>query len=349
MRVLFLTLYPDIAASPRYRVGQFLPSLRAAGIACDVSPAVSEAQYARLTGPGRRGRAFWYHAAETPRRVAALLGAGRYDAVFVQKALASAYVRGLDALLRARARRVVYDIDDAVHLFPPHSLRGVWKALEDPRQVRRLMGRADAVLAGNRWLAEEAEREGGRAELFPTVVDTDRFTPPDRPPDTFRIGWIGGPSTTPSLHHAPPGLDQSADAELCLVGADPARVPWKNARVVPWSAGGEVALLQSFTAGIMPLPKTEWTRGKCALKALQYMACGVPCIATPFGAVCDIIRHGENGLFADSAREWHDCVARLRDPAERAGLGEAARATVERDYSLKTAAPRLREILERIA
>lgn len=203
MRVLFLTLYPGIAASPRYRVAQFLPHLRAAGIACDVSPAVSEEQYTRLAGPGRRGRAFWYHAAETPRRVAALLGAARYDVVFVQKALASAYVRGLDTLLRARARRVVYDIDDAVHLFPPHSLRGVWKALENPRQIRRLMARAGVVLAGNRWLVAETEREGGRAELFPTVVDTERFAPSARPPETFRIGWVGGPSTTPSLQYAP--------------------------------------------------------------------------------------------------------------------------------------------------
>jgi glycosyltransferase involved in cell wall biosynthesis len=220
--------------------------------------------------------------------------------------------------------------------------------LEAPGQVRRMMERADLTLAGNRWLVAAVEREGGRAEFFPTVVDTGRFAPPANPPQPFRIGWIGGPSTTPALAHAAEGL-RGLEHHLRLIGADPARVPWKGAEVVPWRADTEVDLLQSLSVGIMPLARSDWSRGKCALKALQYMACGVPCIATPFGAVRDIIRHGENGLFADTPREWHDCVARLRDPAERAGLGRAARDTVVSDFALAKAAPRLRDLLEGIA
>lgn len=99
----------------------------------------------------------------------------------------------------------------------------------------------------------------------------------------------------------------------------------------------------------MPLPKDDWTRGKCALKALQYMACGVPCVATPFGAVTEIIEHGVNGLFADTEAEWRDAVARLRGDRYRAALGDAARATVEARYSLRYAAPRMKQLLEQAA
>ena len=105
-------------------------------------------------------------------------------------------------------------------------------------------------------------------------------------------------------------------------------------------------MLQQFSVGLMPLPQDEWSRGKCALKALQYMACGVPCIATPHGAVLDIIRHGENGWFAETEMEWREALAAMRDPALRRRLGEAARATMEEQFSLRTAAPRLADLLE---
>ena len=205
MRVLFLTLYPDQAASPRYRVHQFLPYLESRGIQCTVRAPMGNAAWSRLTGPNRRGRAFWYHARETPARLMQILSAGRYDVVFVQKGILSAYIRGMERLVRGRARRLVYDIDDAVHLSPPHALRGPWRALEDRNQVRTLMASADCVLAGNRWLAEVAAGLGARAEYFPTVVDTDRFTPTADAPKDFLAGWMGSPSTAVSLGRAYPG------------------------------------------------------------------------------------------------------------------------------------------------
>lgn len=345
-KILFLTLYPEGAASSRYRVTQFFPYLRDQGMDCAFASAVTESQWKSLAGPNRTGRPFWYHAKETPRRIAQVLGAGSFDVVFLQKAIMTAYLIGVDRLLYARARALVYDIDDAVHLAPPHPLRGLWKILEDRNQVRRIMRRASLVLAGNAWLADESRANARDAHLFPTVVDTDRFVPAANIPTAFCVGWIGGPSTTPHLAVAAEGLSALPDATIRLIGADPARAPIATAEIRPWSLEGEVSEIQRFSVGIMPLPKDDWSRGKCALKALLYMACGVPCISTPFGAVLDIISHGENGLFADSPEEWRDAVDRLRDPAERGRMGELARATVESRFSLRQAAPRLYRLLE---
>lgn len=348
MRVLFLTLYPEAAASPRYRVHQFLPHLRAQGFDCTAAPAVTRRIWSRHSGPNRRGRAFWYHAHETPRRLAQLLGARRYDVIVLQKALMSAYLRGMPALLRAVGDRLVYDMDDAVHLAPPHPLRGLWRHFEDRDQVTALMRAARVTLAGNAWLAEEVANAGGHAERFPTVVDTERFTPAVQPDSAFRLGWIGAPSTTPDLAAAVEALAGAADTAVRLVGADPDTVHWPEAEVLPWSQDREVEWVQSFSAGLMPLRKTDWTKGKCALKALLYMACGVPCIATPWGAVRDIIVDGENGVFADSPEEWRTAVDRLRDPGYRQSLGEAARYTVEARFSLHKAAPGLASLLEAV-
>lgn len=346
MRVLFLTLYPDAAASPRYRVTQFLPYLRAHGIDCTVAPAIGEASWRRHTGPQRSGRAFWYHAHEVRQRLGQLAGARGYDVVFLQKAPMSAYLRGMAGLLRGVSRRLVYDIDDAVHLSPPHPLRGPARVLEDPSQIATILRGADLTLAGNSWLCSEAERLGGRPVLFPTVVDTTRWQPAPQPATAFRLGWIGSPSTTPTLDAIAPILTGIDDAEIVLVGADAQRVHCPRAVVAPWTHDTEVDMVQQFAVGLMPQAKDEWTRGKCALKALLYMACGVPCVATPHGAVRDIITHDVNGFFADTAGEWRDALEALRDPALRARLGAAARATVEERFALAVAAPQLRAHLE---
>jgi glycosyltransferase involved in cell wall biosynthesis len=338
MRVLFLTLYPATAASTRYRVEQFLPELEARGFDCRVAHAVK-----RLDLPPRR-----YHLHEARRRVLQILTARRYDVVVVQKALTTLYLGGLDALLRRRARRWVVDIDDATHLGPPLSPRGVARRCVDPGQVAHLLRDADLVLAGNRWLVAETEQLGGKAMYFPTVVDTARFRPADHDTRPFTLGWIGSPSTTPALA---PIADVLRDAEQVeLIGADPARLGALADKAHRWREEEEVETLQRFAVGLMPLPRDEWTRGKCGLKALQYMACGVPPIVTPYGAALEIVADGVNGLHADAPAEWRAAIARLRDdPEERTRLGAAARETVETRYALSTWAPRLADALERVA
>ena len=355
MNVLFLTLYPDIAASPRYRVSQFIPHLQRAGITCTIASALTQRQWAVLTGPGRTSRPFWYHFHETRQRFAQLLEARRYDIVFVQKALTTAYLKGMGGLLRSRARKLVYDIDDAVHLAAPHPLNGKAHFFEDAKQIECIMRDADLVLAGNHWLLDEAKRFGATAEFFPTVVDTDRFVPTDTEPDCYRIGWMGNPSTIVCVRPAEEALSKVQDAQLTFVGAKEDDVTWPNAEVRPWSLADEVAEVQRFSIGIMPMPDDSheaigpapnWMRGKCGLKALLCMACGVPCVVSPYGAANAFIREGENGIFANTTEEWLTAFDRLRDDAERKRMGDAARATVEQHYSLKVAGPRLVELLE---
>ncbi len=335
-RILFLTLYPASVASPRYRVLQFLPYLDTEGFDCTVASALTEEQYASLKQPGTR--AAKYHFAELRNRLAQLLTGAKYDAVFVQKAVMSAYVRGMIALLRLHAPVLIVDLDDAVHLRPPHPLRGAARAIEDLSQTRKLLSNADLVLAGNAWLREAAGEWAMRAETFPTVVDTDRYSPAPLDDSAFRVGWIGGPSTFEYVIDLRDALEPIA-AETCFVGAAPDQVSWAGPDVRPWREDDEVRLIQSFSVGLMPLRKDDWCLGKCGLKALQYMACGVPCIATPWGAAADIVEHGVNGLLADTPNEWRDAIDRLRDADERKRIGGAARATVEARYSLNAAAP----------
>lgn len=330
MKLLILTLYPPTAASARYRVHQFLPALRAAGIACTVACAVGE---------GPSPRAPWrQHLGEWLRRKKQLQKVYDYDAVFIQKGLTSARIRGVLAGLAGMGERLVYDIDDAVHLAPPDRLPRVLRWLEDEApQAQTLMREARLTLAGNAWLASECTRLGGRPRLFPTVVDTQHLTPQPQPDNVYRLGWMGSPSTAPALESIAAALRGET---VLSVGSGNVPLSFRPTREA-WSLEAERSQLARMSVGLMPLAKDEWSLGKCALKALQYMAMGRPVIATPWGAAAEVVAHGETGFLADSMEQWREAIDQLRDPALRARMGAAARARVEERYSLKLWAPKM--------
>jgi glycosyltransferase involved in cell wall biosynthesis len=120
-------------------------------------------------------------------------------------------------------------------------------------------------------------------------------------------------------------------------------------KVVPfaWSEAAEARELADADIGIAWMPDDEWSRGKCGLKVLQYMAAGLPVIANPVGVHCAMIRHGATGFLANTSQEWVEAVAKLSaNCALRKELGQAGRAIVERDYSIESGAARWLEVLE---
>lgn len=346
MRVLFLTLYPAAAASARYRVHQFLPALTEAGLECTVVSAVSDTFWGAWHGGAYKGGHAWrYHLHELLRRRGQLRALDGFDRIVVQKSLTSAPVRGLTGALTAHRERLVYDIDDAVHRFPPDRLPRALRAFEGKvTQGSTLMGLARVTLAGNRWLEAETWNAGGHPLHFPTVVDTGHFSPTPQPDAVYRLGWMGSPSTARHLDLIAPCLSSLRDTEVFVIGSGGRRLPFASEQKA-WVQEQELGDLARFSVGLMPLPRDVWTQGKCGLKALLCMAMGRPVIATPFGAANEIIEHGVSGLLADTEADWRAAIEQLRDPAERQRMGEAARARAEEVYSLKVWAPRMLRLL----
>jgi glycosyltransferase involved in cell wall biosynthesis len=152
-----------------------------------------------------------------------------------------------------------------------------------------------------------------------------------------------------TLDHALQRLAAKRTFRVRVVGASHA-IDGVSMETVPWRASTEVEDLQRIDIGVMPLPDDRWSRGKCGLKALQYMALGIPTICSPVGVNTSIIQHDENGLLARTDNEWVACLERLLDDeALRKRLGSAGRATVERRYSAAVQAPVVRDVLRSIA
>lgn len=327
MRIAILTSRRE-KPSYRFRVQQFLPYLEAHGVHSETH-VVPRA---------------------VPRRWRLLNSLGRYDIVFVQKKPLHPIDR---LLLRRAARRIVYDVDDAI-MYRDDGRR-VRLSPRKKRMFRGMVRMSDAVLAGNEFLCGWAANYTTHVLCFRTVVDTDFYTP--RPPlsrEPLVIGWSGSASTRSYLAPVIPVLERLARQHPIVlrvvcdvpVGVDMRGVTALRAEFIPWSAATEVSDLHGFDIGLMPLPDHEIARGKCALKALLYMACGIPPVCSPIGAAARIIRDGENGFLASSPEEWHRVMERLvRDASLREGIAARARHTVVAHYSLARQAPRMLRIL----
>jgi glycosyltransferase involved in cell wall biosynthesis len=303
----------------RYRIRAFEPALRAAGCALTIEPV--------STTPVGRARQF--------------MRAAGFDVTILQRKLLAGWQW---ALLRRRARRVVFDFDDAILFRDSYDRRGP----HSPRRLarfRRTVREADLILAGNEFLAECARECGARPErvrVQPTCVDTRLYpvkSHSGQSSNALDLVWVGSSSTLrgleqsralwTSLGHDVPGLrlrlicDRSASFEPLRVVA------------IPWSEHGETREIAAGDVGIGWMPDDVWSRGKCGLKVLQYQAAGLPVVANRVGIHSALVAHGVNGYLADAPAEWHEATARLFEPEQRAEMGRGARAAVESNYSVE--------------
>ena len=347
MRVLALSKYDRLAASPRHRFLAYAPSLARAGVELSLSPLFDDDYLAAKFERGRSGalsvgRAYL-------RRLRALLKSRRWDLLWVHCELFPYFPAWAEAVLARLDVPYVFDYDDAIfHMYDQHPRRAVRQVLGG--KIGRVIAGARATTAGSQYLADYASRHGRHVHVVPTVVDLERYpvkngSAGDRP---FTVGWIGSPSTSVYLDLVAPALQAvaaEAPLRLILVGSPPRTIPGVDVDVRKWSEEREVQDLLECDAGIMPLPDAPWARGKCAFKLIQYMACGLPTIAAPVGANREVVDE-RTGLFATTTEEWTTALRKLRDaPDLRADLGRAGRARIEDRYSLQSQEARVLEIL----
>jgi glycosyltransferase involved in cell wall biosynthesis len=355
MRIAALARYGALGASSRVRMYQYGDALRRAGIALEADALLDDAY---LSAKYAGGRTPWTRvlAAYLRRALAMSALARRNEMLWVEKELWPWAPAWLERLAW-RGRPVALDFDDAIfHNYDLHRARLV-RVLYG-RKIDRLMRAARIVLAGNDYLAARAREAGARSVLvLPTVVDLARYAPKARPaaqsPDTpVRIAWIGTPATVHYLRGLAAPLAEVAKRhaiEVRVIGAE-LELPGVPVRHVPWSDAGEAAAIAECDIGVMPLPDSPWERGKCGYKLIQYMACGLPVVASPVGVNCRIVRPGANGFLAADDASWATALGELvADAALRARLGAAGRALVESDYSLQANAPRLAAALRETA
>jgi len=352
MRVTAFTRYSRQAASTRQRLLQYLPRLREAGIEVE-HHALLDDEYVQTLATGEtypKGRV----AAAYIDRLRQLIGSRDSDVIWIYVELLP-YLPAVVERMATRGKAVIYDMDDA--FFHRYDDSPNWL-------VRRLLGcklgdllsRAAACSCGNDYLREYAARFCPNTVVVPTVVDTEVYRPVARKPDSqLVIGWIGSPTTWPNLRPLLPLLKElcaGGDACVRVIGAGSAADAdsFPGLELVDWSEATEVAEVQRMDIGIMPLIDSPFERGKSGYKLIQYMACGLPVVASPVGVNRTIVADGVNGFHATTEDQWRQALRKLiAEPELRRRMGERGRKQVKAAYSLDSQAPRLIELFRSVA
>lgn len=314
----------------KFRTKPFIPFLRKEGIRVD------EIEIPR--SPLSRLKVYW--------------ALKDYDVVVIEKKMLNV----LDlSLVRRQAKKIIYDFDDAI-MYRSSRHRNQ----DSPHRMNRfraMIKSADAVIAGNSYLAEHAAHfiSPDRVFVIPTIVDVAEYGIKDYTKDSteFIVGWIGSASTIHYLAAIIPAI-KAASKRVKNLKLKIVCNRFFNARGLtvvkkPWRAQDVESDLMTFDVGVMPIPDDPWTRGKCGFKLIQYLAAGVPAIASPTGINRDIVIPGKTGFWAENLGDWENYIVELAENGKvRKTMGQAGRRHVEERFSLQTVSRRYIEILERI-
>lgn len=353
VKVLALLPFSEEAASVRFRVSQFLPFLAAAGFDVETQALIETDAFRLLYKRGHKLEKVAALVSSTSNRIRALRRS--YDMALIHR---EAYPLGQPVIERWLAKRVpmVFDFDDAIYLQNASEANREVRFLKRPAKTAEIIALSTEVIAGNPHLGEYAGRYSSRVNVIPTCVDTSLWAPRPKPVRNGPpvIGWIGTPTTTPYLLALQPvfeALARETPFILRISGSGTAlTMPGVTIENVPWTLEREVELFAWCDIGVYPMPTDEWTLGKCGFKAIQFMACAVPVVASPVGVNMTIIDAGVNGLLAGDHDEWLRHLRMLiADPAARLRLGNAGRQRIESSYSLRAHAPAVVAVFERAA
>ena len=354
MRVLALVPNAyDTAPAQRFRIEQWERHLNASGIDIFYG-AFESAPLSRIAHqPGQWGTKSRLIAEGFVRRMKLFGDLSDFDLAYVCREITPLGPAVFERVLHRRGLPFVFDFDDAIFLPAPRATASYFSLLKYPQKTATSCRLAAHVLAGNSYLADYARQFNPDVSVVPTTIDLDKYrVAPSPPHEEPVIGWTGSHSTFPYLAQLLPVLRQLAARHrfrLRVIGASFQKLEGLESEVLPWRASTEVEDIRGIDIGIMPLPDDPWTRGKCALKALQYMALAIPTVCSPVGVNSEIIQHGENGFLASTNKDWIGRLSELlRSPELRVRLGTAGRETVERRFDGAAQARNVAEILRSV-
>jgi L-malate glycosyltransferase len=345
------------AATQRLKYEQYLDLLEKEGYDFTISSFQTQRFWKIIYKPGRVPEKIFWTVIGYLRRVGDLIRAPFYDGVFVNLWVTPLGFPFFERLLFFFNRKVIYDIDDMIFSVKhDHIKMNFFQRLKGTRKPVVLMKHAKYVIVCTPKLEEigmEKNKYGHVIDISSTF-NTERFQPVtkyERTPVTT-IGWTGTHSTIPYLEMLQPVLAEVSNQraiKLRVIANKEYQMKDVETEYVPWNEVTEVQDLHEFQIGVYPMPSNEWVLGKSSLKALTYMAIGIPVVATAYGTNFRIMQDGVQGFLAKDNKEWVDRLIQLVDNVGlRERMGRAGRKTVEDIYSVKANFPKYLQVFKTV-
>lgn len=345
----------DTSPGQRFRIEQWDPILRENGVDITYAPFETDELRAVLHNPGNITEKIRTVSRNFGLRRAELASLKDFDLVYLFREAALLGPPWFERRIARSGVPIVFDFDDAIFVSYKSPSNGYLSYLKFPGKTAEICRLSAHVMAGNEYLADYARAQNKNVTIIPTTIDTDKYTVREDMSEHqgVTIGWSGSFSTIQHLDTIRDVLQELAKSEkflLRVIGTPTYKIDGVETEAMQWRSATELDDLRQMDIGLMPLPDENWSRGKCGLKALQYMALGIPTICSPVGVNSTIIKDGENGFLADGKDEWIAKLKRLIHSADlRRQIGLAGRETVEDEYSAKVVAPRVLEVFRSAA
>jgi glycosyltransferase involved in cell wall biosynthesis len=346
-KILFIVHHrKDRSPGQRFRFEQYFNHLEQNGFQITFSNLLTKKDDAIFYASGNYVGKLWILIKAFFIRIFDIYRASNHDIVFIYR---EAFITGTTffekAVKTVTKAKIVFDFDDSIWITTISESNKNLAFLKNPKKTDIITSLADMVFVGNSYLADYAKKLNKNVKLVPTTVDTNKFDPSKKKNFKVKkgicIGWSGSFSTIEHFETAIPALlkikeKYAEKVYFKLIGDENYVCQELNLKGIAWSSETEVVEMSEFDIGIMPLPDTDFTRGKCGLKGLTYMALEIATIMSGVGVNNDIILQGKNGFIANSEEEWVEKLSLLiENTTLRNELGKAGRNTVLENYSIE--------------
>jgi glycosyltransferase involved in cell wall biosynthesis len=351
-RILFVVPYPyDTAPGQRFRFEQYLDLLVCNGFEYKLKPFLNANTQKILYRKGFYFRKFIGVIHGYLGRLLLIPQIIHYDFIFIYREATPLGPPLFEwVVVKIFKKKIIYDFDDAIWLPTTSTANKLITQLKNPDKVRFICKWAYKVSCGNDYLLSYALHYNSNSILNPTTVDTERLhiiQPDDKglipiieKKQKLVVGWTGTHSTLHYLQYLLPVLqkvEQVYNFEFCVISDQAPDFKLGSLRYIRWKKSSEISDLQRFDIGVMPLTDDQWSQGKCGFKVVQYMALGIPALASPVGVNKKIIKDKINGFLCESETDWEIRLIKLLQSAQlRKFIGINARQTVEDFYSVKS-------------
>lgn len=355
-RIVVVCPHPEgVAPGQRLKYEQYFSYLRSNGIEIDIKPFMSERFWDIVYKKGNIPEKVFWTVYGYIRRLVLLPFLPFYDGQYIFLNVTPFGFPLLERFYVWFNPNVIYDIDDLVFLGNTSKVNNLVSLLKRPEKYTFLMKHATQVIVCTPYLKEFALERNSQVTDISSTINTDTYIPVNSydNQDELVIGWSGSHSTLKYfalLKDILLKLKEKYAFRILIFGVQECLIEGLEIEVVPFDEKKEVTTLQRIDIGVYPLPLNEqWVYGKSGLKALQYMALGIPTVATALGANLRIIEHEKSGLLVTTQDEWLQALTDLFEKPElRKTLGMNGRKNVVEHYSIHANKGQYLSIIEKV-
>tara|TARA_B100000965_G_C19510206_1_gene721582 strand:- start:59 stop:1135 length:1077 start_codon:yes stop_codon:yes gene_type:complete len=345
-KILFICPYPlKVAAGQRLKFEPHFDQLRKEGYEIKVHCFMSSRLWDIASKEGFIFYKIIWTISGLLRRIKLIFTLREYDCIYIFMNVFPFGPPLLESIYLKLSKKVIFDIEDNLLTEEIGSINWLASILKSKSKIKYLIENVDRIIASSPDLADKCNSisKKNNAVFIPPTLEEDRFIPQQRRKfnkEKIVIGWTGTFSSRACLDLIIPDLEKlyrKKQFKFMVIGNFEMQNKNLDLEVIQWNAKDEIKQLHNFDIGLYPLPTNDWVSGKSGLKALQYMAVGIPAVCTAVGNVKNFIEHGKDGILINNSNEWISSLEELIENAEkRNGIGENARAKFIENYSQNT-------------